>query len=137
MKLLCILAFTLFSKTDHDLSIEVVGIKQIQGSIMVAVYDTPDTFLSQEVVAGNGFKVMADTLMAKIQLPYGKYAISVYHDLNSDGELNTNILGIPKEPVGFSNDAKGNFGPPDFEKAAFDFTQDHQKLRITINKPGI
>lgn len=116
------------------LNIEVVGIKQIQGYIVVAVYDSPDTFLSNDVVASEGWTVVSDTLNASIQLEAGKYAISIFHDLNSDGEFNTNILGIPKEPFGFSNNAKGNFGPPDFEKAAFELTQDNQKLNIKLTK---
>ena len=119
------------------LNIEIVGIDQMQGSIMVAVYRSQETFLSDDVVVGDSFEVTDKTVNAKVNLPYGKYAISIFHDLNSDGELNTNMFGIPKEPIGFSNDARGTFGPPNFEKAAFDFSQDHQKLSITLTKPGL
>ncbi len=57
-------------------------------------------------------------------IPYGDYAISVHHDENNDDKVNSNWLGIPKEGLGASNDAKGYFGPPSFEKA-----------KITLNKP--
>jgi uncharacterized protein (DUF2141 family) len=51
----------------------------------------------------------------------GKYAIASYHDENGNGKLDTNALGIPEEGYGFSNDARGTFGPPKFSEAAFDF----------------
>jgi uncharacterized protein (DUF2141 family) len=41
------------------------------------------------------------------------------HDVNKNGELDKNALGIPKEGFGFSNDAAGTFGPPGFDKAKF------------------
>jgi len=47
------------------------------------------------------------------------YSVSVYYDLDENGELNTGFLGIPSEPVGFSNNAKGSFGPPSFEDTKF------------------
>lgn len=48
----------------------------------------------------------------------GKYAIKAYHDINANGRLDTNFMGIPKEPYGFGNDAMGTFGPPSYEQAA-------------------
>ena len=49
----------------------------------------------------------------------GKYAFRFFHDENSNGKLGTNWLGIPNEGFGFSNNAKGTFGPPAFEKTVF------------------
>ena len=48
-------------------------------------------------------------------LPPGRYAVQVFHDENGNGELDANFVGMPKEPWGFSNNARGNFGPPKFE----------------------
>lgn len=48
----------------------------------------------------------------------GRYAIKAYHDINGNGKLDTNWMGIPKEPYGFGNDAMGAFGPPSYEQAA-------------------
>ncbi len=52
-------------------------------------------------------------------LPAGQYAITVLHDENDNGKLDSNFLGIPKEGVGFSNNASATFGPPSWEKAKF------------------
>ncbi len=56
------------------------------------------------------------------EVPVGPFAIAVFHDENEDGALDQNILGIPTEPYGFSQDARGTFGPPSFESARLDFS---------------
>lgn len=60
----------------------------------------------------------------------GRYAVAVWHDANSNQKLDTNFVGIPKESVGSSNNAKGQFGPPKFKDAAFDYRP--PSLRQTI-----
>jgi uncharacterized protein (DUF2141 family) len=64
-------------------------------------------------------------------LPYGDYAISVHHDEDNNGKVNSNLLGIPNEGLGASNDAKGFFGPPSFEKAKV--TLKKEQISIIIN----
>ena len=66
----------------------------------------------------------------------GKYAISVIHDENDNGKMDTRIFGIPREGVGASNDAKGRFGPPKFDAAAFDFAGGQLNLVINIGYIG-
>ena len=115
------------------LQLEIAGIKAIQGNIMVAVYDSGENFLSQKVITSGIFEVTGSTVQGILRLPYGTYGISVFHDQDSNGELNTNLFGIPKEPVGFSNNARGTFGPPDFEQTTFDFLEDRQTIKIKID----
>ena len=55
-------------------------------------------------------------------LPAGDYAIRFYHDVDGDGELDTNLMGIPSEPFGFSNNARGNFGPASWADSVFTVT---------------
>ncbi len=64
-------------------------------------------------------------------LPPGTYAVRLYHDEDDDGELDTNMFGVPQEPFGFSNNARGNMGPPDFEDAAFTLGSDSLSMTIT------
>lgn len=54
----------------------------------------------------------------------GKYAFNYFHDENNNKELDTSIIGIPKEGYGFSNDANGVFGPPDFVDTIFEVKND-------------
>jgi uncharacterized protein (DUF2141 family) len=62
----------------------------------------------------------------------GTYAVSVIHDENSNGKLDTNFMGIPREGVGASNNARGHFGPPKFDAASFRFSGGQFTLKITV-----
>ena len=65
-------------------------------------------------------------------LPPGGYAVAAFHDRNGDGELSRNILGIPTEPYGFSNNVHGFMGPASFEKPAMTVSADSDQLTITV-----
>jgi uncharacterized protein (DUF2141 family) len=64
-------------------------------------------------------------------LKAGSYAIRYFHDENSNKELDTKFLGIPKEGIGFSNDAYGKFGPKDFKHWLFEVKGNTQIKLIT------
>jgi uncharacterized protein (DUF2141 family) len=64
-------------------------------------------------------------------LPFGTYAISVLDDENSNLDMD-NLLGIPKEGFGFSNNAKVGMSPPKFEECAFVVDQSLKKISIEI-----
>lgn len=66
----------------------------------------------------------ADFVYVLKDIPLGTYAIAISQDVNGNGKQDTNWIGIPKEPYGFSNNAKGKMGPPDFEDAKFELTKD-------------
>jgi uncharacterized protein (DUF2141 family) len=106
-----------------DLTITVKGVRNADGAIFLAVYDSGKSFMkvpqaktTRRLNAGKG-----DLKIVIHDLPAGKYAIAGYHDENGNGKLDTNALGIPEEGYGFSNDARGTFGPPKFSEAVFDF----------------
>ena len=59
--------------------------------------------------------------------------MATYHDQNNNGILDSNFLGIPKEAFGFSNDARGIVGAPDYDKAKIIFIQKNQMGMIRVN----
>jgi len=63
-------------------------------------------------------------------MPYGRYSVKAFHDKNDNSKLDTNFAGMPIEPYGFSNNARGRFGPPPFDSAAF--TLNSPQLQIAI-----
>lgn len=65
-------------------------------------------------------------------IPYGKYAITVFQDLNDNKKLDKGFLGIPLEPIGFSNDVHPMFGPPAWRDCQFDY--DTASYTVSINK---
>lgn len=62
----------------------------------------------------------------------GTYAIAVLQDLNDSNSLDKNRLGIPKEPLGFSNNAKIRFRAPTFDEAKFEFDGTAKTLDVSV-----
>lgn len=105
----------------HPLFVTVHEIKNNQGSIRVAIYDSAKTFMK---TIWKGKKTHAKVGAVEVSFENvvpGTYAIGVFHDANDNGKFDSNLLGIPKEGFGFSNDAMGTFGPPSFHEAKFDW----------------
>ncbi|MBT8320686.1 MAG: DUF2141 domain-containing protein [Eudoraea sp.] len=116
------------SSQQNTLTVKVVGVSSDTGNIMVAVYNKSDGFL-KERHALMGVRAKATRGITELHindLPEGQYALAIYHDENGNEELDTNWLGIPKEPIGFSNSKMKTFGPPGFEDCAFLFKTDKQ-----------
>ena len=111
--------FLLPQQQNHDLEVTISGVEKVQGSMMIAIYQPGQEFLGEEAFLFKKIPIeKSGVLTFTAPLPQGTYAISVYHDLNGDGELNTNFVGIPREPYGFSI-SRGSFGPPSFKDASF------------------
>ena len=101
-----------------ELHITVEGAKNKKGTIQVAVYKPSDDFPNKNFFIGQRRSNPGSIVnLIFSDIPEGQYAIAVFHDENGNDELDTNFIGIPKEPYGFSNNASATFGPPSFEKA--------------------
>ena len=105
-----------------DLAVEVRGIRSDDGRLFVAVHapETKETFpAGAGAVAALQQRARAGVIRYMLHdLPPGRYAVNAFHDENDNGELDTNLIGIPSEGFGFANDPDASFGPPDFEAAA-------------------
>ena len=106
-----------------NLRVIATHLKTDQGKLYVWVYDKKDDWLSDRyrtqksvTVAGNRD---GDKLTVELLLPAGEYALSVFQDVNDDGKLERNFIGIPKEPAGLSNNVRPKFGPPKYKDAKF------------------
>ena len=100
-----------------DLTVEVAGLKSTEGKVLLAVYDRSDDFLKQPARVAAVDAQPGTVKLVISGLPAGDYGISVFQDVNGNGKLDKNVLGMPVEPYGFSNDADGNYGPPSFEQS--------------------
>ena len=116
--------------TDLAANLRVVAtnVKSDQGKIYVWVYDKKDDWLSDRYRTQKSVKVAGNrtdgTVVLELLLPAGEYALSVFQDVNDDGKLARNFIGIPKEPAGLSNNARPGFGPPKYKDAKFVITPD-------------
>ncbi|HZY78772.1 MAG TPA: DUF2141 domain-containing protein [Cyclobacteriaceae bacterium] len=100
------------------LEVIVKNVKEAKGTIRVGIFKDSKSFL-KEAVFGQVVKASKGEVKVIFEnLPAGTYGISVIHDENENGELDSGMFGIPKEGFGFANDAMGTFGPPNFEKAS-------------------
>jgi uncharacterized protein (DUF2141 family) len=118
------------------LRVVATNVKSDQGTIVVWVYDNADHWLSdrwrtQKAVAVPGNRT-DDSVTLELDLPPGDYAFSVFQDLDDDGKLARNFIGIPKEPAGLSNNLRPKFGPPKFADAKFTIGDDPVEQRIAL-----
>lgn len=124
LKKLCILiiiltANSLISFGQVSLTIEITGLRNNRGQILIELCDE-----NEVNVKGVSQKVSNNQCILLIQdLKPGKYGLKYFHDENNNNKLDVNWIGIPIEGYGFSNNAKGRFGPPAFEKTIFELKQ--------------
>jgi uncharacterized protein (DUF2141 family) len=105
-------------------------VKYKTGNLYVAVYNTEESFL-KEAMIGKVEEINNGKATAVFDnLEYGTYAVSSFYDKNDNGKLDTNFLGIPKEPTAMSNNAKGSFGAPKFKDAKFIFSSKNNTIKI-------
>ena len=100
-----------------DLTIQVDDVKSADGMLMVAVYNSADSFPAKPFSVANTPAVAGSTSIVVKDLPPGDYAFALYHDANDNGKLDRNAVGVPTEDYAFSNNAIGKHGTPDFEAA--------------------
>jgi uncharacterized protein (DUF2141 family) len=134
--LICLLIITLHSSFNisyNTITIEVTNLKSNRGSVLVSLYDNAKYFPQNAAKAVGKTKagIQNGVAVAKFtNIPAGTYAAAILHDANDNLKMDFNIVGMPKEGYGFSNNARGTFGPPSFDKAAFKVTA--SEIRVSI-----
>lgn len=121
-------------ETDLALAVEVVGLRNNTGQVGVVLYDSAKGFPDKGKGLRNGISRKIKGKRVRVEfsgLRPGSYAVAILHDENANGEMDFNLIGIPKEGFGFSNDAEVVLGPPSFEDAAFKLILKRSKITIT------
>lgn len=117
---------------QQNISIKITNIKKNTGMVILEIYNSKSTWLKtpyQKLTISSDQTIKTATL----KIPYGKYAISIYQDLNGNGQPDMNFLGIPKELIGFGNNYKP-FGEPKFESCLVEFTSTNFAHEIKLYK---
>lgn len=117
------------------LIIKVSGFQSNNGKAMIALYNS-----KEEYDSGNkGFRE-AQLVINKEQVTWivkdlqnGEYAIKLYVDENNNNIMDTNFFGIPKEAIGFSNNAEVGMSAPSFEEVMFIIKDEVVKQTIQLN----
>jgi uncharacterized protein (DUF2141 family) len=124
---------TLFAQEpSYQLIVKVQGIESQEGQVFVALFDNEQNFLGKSLL-GSSKPIDGNTLTFTFsEMKEGIYAISIFHDVNGNKKLDANFMGIPNEPYGFSNNAKGMFGPPKFEDCKFEVKAENKEISISL-----
>lgn len=108
---------------EATLDISLTDLRATSGTVYLAIYDAEQAYADGPALTSANVDVSADTASITVQgLTPGAYAIKMYHDVNGNGEMDTNPFGMPTEPYAFSNNAKARFGPAKWDAAAFEVT---------------
>jgi uncharacterized protein (DUF2141 family) len=107
------------SASAADLTVRIDNVANNGGQVMVALYDSTAGYMKQPVRKAAVAAVAGGVTVVFKDLAPGDYGFTVFHDANGNGRLDTNAMGIPVEPIGFSKDAAGVMGPPAFDAVKF------------------
>jgi uncharacterized protein (DUF2141 family) len=125
------------SEPASRLTVTITGLRSDEGRVLCGLFSGEKSFDQKkdpfraarlECKGGSCRCVFAD-------VPHGEYAIAVFHDLNENRRLDTNVVGIPSEPYGFSRNASSPFGPPGYEDAKFQVRGPEMHLSIRVRPP--
>ena len=119
------------------LTVRVTRARNAKGKIRAALFRDGKGFPGDASKASQTEEADIDPQSLSAQIVFtnlreGVYAVSVFHDENSNGKLDKNFMGIPKEGYGASNNPKKRMGPPNFEEAKFELTGAQQVLEIKL-----
>jgi uncharacterized protein (DUF2141 family) len=102
-----------------EIRAEVTGARSASGEVRCALYTSAAGFPRQPAFKAEAPIQDGKAVCVFAGRPAGTYAVAVFHDENGNKKLDTNLVGMPKEGVGFSNGARPHLGPPAFEAAQF------------------
>ncbi len=139
----CLLISALFFSSSHaeaergDLHLRLTGFLSDHGSVKIILVKSRLQFEMHE----NGeVPLLSETVRVLEQqaehlfrdLPFGDYAVKVFHDENGNGQLDLNPMGVPLERFGFSNNARLMIGQPDYDAARFMFDAQSKEIQIEL-----
>lgn len=123
------------SKEANSIDLHIHGAKSDTGFVRILLFDSEKGYPDNPAQAVKSFSIKVKNRKSFIRiddLKPGKYAISVIHDEDENGELNTNPFGFPTEKYGFSNNAKAYFSNPPFSKASFELRDERKIVLINL-----
>ncbi len=124
------------STSKKPLLIKVTNLVSPSATVVVGVYTPGNKFLDiNDQYKVYYLKPKNGVLNAKLNdLKYGTYGIALFQDLDGNGKINKNALGIPKEPYAFSNNFKPMMKAPNFNNCKFSYNAACNNIEIKLLK---
>ena len=130
--------FSLKAQTQTaNMVVNVSNIKNIEGNLKLGIFDKVHNYRTKSNPYMKSKQEVTDSVASFRfeNIPFGRYAVAVYHDENGDDTLNTKKLGIPIEGIGFSGKFNSRVKPPDFMLASFRLKSDTTiSIKMIYNK---
>jgi uncharacterized protein (DUF2141 family) len=99
---------------------QINGIKQAEGKLYIQLFSSEESYKSGEALMAMAVAPQSDSATVRFNdVQPGEYALRFFHDENNNGQMESNLFGIPTEGYGFSNNAKPSFGPVSFKDIKF------------------
>jgi len=137
--LIIVLSTLLFSSSIQlpmgVLKLNISNIGHSYGTLWIGVYSTADSFLEKEnalLFSVKDPKKYKEAIVIN-NLNYGDYAIALFHDLNNNGTLDVNWLGIPIEPYAFSKPLSSKWKIPSFWDVKINLYQSQKTINTKLN----
>ena len=114
---------------NQNLKITITRLHSNEGVVLVSLFKDGSGYPDDAAKAfgkEKGYIVEKSSTIIFKSVPPGSYAVAILHDENNNQKMDKNMLGIPKEGYGFSNNASAPFGPPSYKKASFTHTTNGQ-----------
>jgi uncharacterized protein (DUF2141 family) len=122
------------SARASDIEVDVTGVEQARGHVRVAIC-TQDTFLKQSCPYQSAAEARPGVTVVRVGgVPPGVYAAQVFHDDTDAGVVHQNLLGVPREAIGFSNDAPLHLSGPRFSEAAFQVRASAARITLKLRQ---
>ena len=135
--LFAVVARTASPRESQDaIRAHIEGLHSDRGEVVCALFAAADDFPKRmdRAFARTAAHILSGRATCKFPgVPAGVYALSVFHDENLNGRLDTNWLGIPREAVGASNNPKARMGPPKFAAAEFQYSGASMDIEIIMH----
>ncbi len=123
---------------NSTLNLTIQNIQKAEGKVMIAVFKGEENFLEDNKDIASKIALVEKTGELTVvfsNLPFGNdYSVAVYHDVNGNEQLNTNLFGVPTEPYGFSNNARSKWGAPKYNVARFELNELTKNMVIQVKK---
>ncbi len=118
----------------RDTVIRVTGLKAQRSNLLIAVFESPAGFpKSDQSTHTTTIEAEGEKVELSLSLPINcPIAIAVFQDLDGNKMISKSSIGIPIEPYGFSNNARGLFGPPTFQQSVVRLKEGSDTLEITV-----
>ena len=104
-----------------ELTVSVIGIEVLEGKVMIALFDSKETYFNYDEITDGAEVPIDSSSVTHIfkDLPPGTYAVTIYQDVDNNGEMNRSWIGFPQEPYAFSNNFRSMIRPASFKDASF------------------